>query len=251
VAGSEWSAAHRRRLREVWRSAGWPCHDGIELDLLAAGLLLRQWDAAGRETLRLSDAGLAALAASRRRSQSALGAHEALVERVVREMQRAGRLAWRGLSLRAPLPGEQGSVQWVVAMPDVYSIRHTTVEAYTEPVAHEIKVSRADLLSDLRRPAKGAAYRALASQCWYVLRRGIAEPDEVPAEYGVMLADAAGLEVARAAPRRAAELPFQAWMALARANAEPAVEIDAQGLLGEPGPESTALSEPPGPGGSV
>jgi hypothetical protein len=221
-------------LRQVWRSAGWPCHDGIELDLLAAGLLWRHWDAEGRETLRVSDAGIHALAATRRRAQAALGAHEALVCQVVREMQRAGRVAWRGLSLRAPLPDEQGGVQWVMALPDVYSIRHTTVETYAEPVAHEIKVSRADLLSDLRRPAKGAAYLALASQCWYVLRRGIAEPDEVPSAYGVMLADAAGLDVARAAPRRALQLPFQAWMALALANAEPSVEIDGQGLLGAP-----------------
>jgi len=30
------SAAQRRRLREVWRSAGWPCHDAVELELLAA-----------------------------------------------------------------------------------------------------------------------------------------------------------------------------------------------------------------------
>ena len=25
---------HQRRLREVYRSAGWPCHDNLELDLL-------------------------------------------------------------------------------------------------------------------------------------------------------------------------------------------------------------------------
>ena len=41
------TAAHRRRLREVWRSAGWPCHDLIEIDLLATGLL--ELDAAGPE----------------------------------------------------------------------------------------------------------------------------------------------------------------------------------------------------------
>ena len=40
MAGPGWTAAHRRRLREMWRSAGWPCHDPIELDLLASGLLL-------------------------------------------------------------------------------------------------------------------------------------------------------------------------------------------------------------------
>jgi len=42
-------ATHRRRLREIWRSAGWPCQDLIEVELLAAGLLQRQCDGDGRE----------------------------------------------------------------------------------------------------------------------------------------------------------------------------------------------------------
>ena len=117
-------------------------------------------------------------------------------------------------------------------MPDVFSIRHTTVEDYVEPIVHEIKVSRADLLSDLRRPQKGTAYAALASQCWYVLREGIAAPDEVPPAYGVMLAGDGGLTVARAAPRRAARLAFATWMVLARATAEAPPEGEAQGWLG-------------------
>jgi hypothetical protein len=232
-------AAHRRRLRDIWRSAGWPCRDAVELELLCAGLLERQNDDQGRETLRVTDAGLQVMAATRRRNQAAFDKHEALVALVAREMQRAGRVVWRGLSLRAPLAGEDGATTWAMAMPDVFSIRHTTVEDYTEPVVHEIKVSRADLLSDLRRAAKGAAYRALASQCWYVLQRGIAEPDEVPADYGVMLADGSALEVARAAPRRAMRLPFAVWMALARADAEPPAE-SGQTLLG-------AGDEPPLP----
>ncbi|MBK1711639.1 hypothetical protein [Rubrivivax gelatinosus] len=227
------SAAHRRRLREIWRSAGWPCRDAIEIDLLAAGLLQRRWDEAGRETLIVSDTGVALLAATLQRNRGAFDAHEALVGRIAREMQRAGRIVWRGLALRAPLDGEHGAARWVVAMPDVFSIRHTTVEDYAEPLVHEIKVRRADLLADLRRPDKGAAYRALASQCWYVLREGIATVDEVPACYGVMLAAEDGrLEVARAAPRRAARVPFAVWMALARANAEPGDEDGGQTWLG-------------------
>lgn len=214
------AAAHRRRLREVWRSAGWPCHDALELDLLAAGLLQRQWDTAGRETLRVTDAGVQLLAQTRQRHQRAFDAHEALVAQVAREMQRAGRIVWRGLSLRAPLLDEAGQTTWGMAMPDVFSIRHTTVEDYVEPVAHEIKVSRADLLSDLRRPQKGLAYAALASQCWYVLREGIAQAEEVPEAFGVMFAGAEGLAVARPAPRRAMRLAFGTWMALARATAE-------------------------------
>jgi hypothetical protein len=56
-----------------------------------------------------------------------------------------------------------------MAMPDVYSIRHTTVEDYVEPVAHEIKVRRADLLADLRAAHKRAAYLGMAAPagtCW-------------------------------------------------------------------------------------
>jgi hypothetical protein len=142
-------------------------------------------------------------------------------------MQRAGRIVWRGLALRAKV--DDG---WAIAMPDVYSIRHTTVEDYAEPLVHEIKVRRADLLSDLRRPAKGAAYAALASQCWYVLAEGIARADEVPACYGVMVARADGaLDVERAAPARAMRVPFSAWMALARANAEGPLDDEAQAPL--------------------
>ena len=221
-----WATAHRRRLRDVWRSAGWPCHDSLELDLLTAGLLLRQWDDAGRETLRVSDAGLQVLAAARRKAQAALHAHEALVAQVASQMHRAGRVVWRGLALRAALPADEGctpsATRWVLARPDVYSIRHTSAEDQTQPVAHEIKVSRSDLMSDLRSPAKGAAYRALASQCWYVLRAGIADPAEVPTEFGVMLADDTGLHVARPAPHRPLRLPFAVWMALARSTPDAA-----------------------------
>ncbi len=228
--------AHRRRLRQMWRSAGWPCRDPIEIDLLAAGLLERQRDEQGRETLRVTDEGVRMLAATLERNRAAFGAHEALVARVARDMQRSGRIVWRGLSLRAPLPSDEGATRWVVAMPDVFSIRHTTVEEFAEPVVHEIKVRRADLLADLRRADKGGAYRALASQCWYVLGPGVGTAADVPEDYGVMQTSGAetGLEVLRPAPRRAAAVPFAVWMALARANAEPALSEDSQALLGAP-----------------
>ena len=244
---------HRRRLRDVWRSAGWPCQDLVEVELLAAGWLERRSDLQGRETLRVTDAGIQALAATLQRTRAARDAHEALVARVAVEMQRAGRVVWRGLSLRAPIAGEvqgpDGQVlpvtRWAMAMPDVFSIRHTTVEDYVEPIVHEVKVRRADLLGDLKRPAKGEAYRALCGECWYVLKAGIGTAEEIPEVYGVMQAhplpgapESAGLafgalEVLRPAPRRAFRLPFSVWMALARANAEPGDDDPPQGLLGE------------------
>ena len=159
------TALHRRRLREVYRSAGWPCQDGLEIELLAAGLLGRERGPLGHETVRVTDAGIAVLAETLQRNRARRDPHEELVERVARETTRAGRLAWRGLSLRAKVDGA-----WAMAMPDVFSIRHTTVEAYLEPVVHEVKVHRSDLLSDLRSAVKRAAYLQLGGECWYVIR---------------------------------------------------------------------------------
>jgi hypothetical protein len=244
---------HHRRLREVYRSAGWPCQDPLEVELLAAGLIERVRDPLGRETLRVTDAGIALLAQTLQRNRARRDLHEELVERVAREMTRAGRLAWRGLSLRAKLPdsptadGATVAGAWVIAMPDVFSIRHTTVEAYVEPIVHEIKVRRSDLLGELRNPAKRAAYLQLGGELWYVLREGIAEPDEIPPECGVLIARESAservLDVARPAPKRAMRLPFPTWMALARATPLDGWRSDdTQLLLGDP-----ALDPPPPP----
>jgi hypothetical protein len=231
---------HARRLREIYRSAGWPCKDLLEIELLAAGMLQRIASPSGHETLRVSDTGVALLAATLNRNRSALSNHEALVERVACDMVRAGRVAWRALSLRARLPPAQAGepARWCMAKPDVFSIRNTSVQEYVDPIVHEIKVQRSDLLGDLRRPEKRAAYLDLGGECWYVLGcdakgRPIGAPDEVPPECGVMLVEQQRLVVARGAPRRARQqLPFSVWLALAKATPVAGLNEDAQDLLG-------------------
>jgi hypothetical protein len=242
------SSLHHRRLREIWRSAGWPSHDLVEVELLAAGWVERIRDDRGRETLRVTDAGVQVLAATLARNRGARDAHEALIGRVAIAMQRAGRIVWRGLSLRVRVGDDSlGTGQWVVARPDLFSVRHTSVEDYLEPVVHEIKVRRADLLGDLRRPAKGEAYRQMGRECWYVLAEGIGDAADVPADYGVMIERAGALEIARSAPRRALRLPFATWMALARATPEPA-EDPPQSALGDPGHDVPEGGRPGFPG---
>ena len=231
--------AQTRRLREVYRSAGWPSQDMLEIELLAAGLLQRVANAMGHETLRLTDTGVACLAASLAGNRFSLSRHEALVGVVADDMARAGRITWRGLALRARLdPARQGDpVRWCMVKPDVFSIRNTSVAVYVEPIVHEIKVNRSDLLGDLRRPEKRAAYLDLGGECWYVLGddakgRPIGAPDEVPAECGVMMLEKQRLVVARTAPRRERkDLPFGVWLALAKATPLPDMTGDAQTLL--------------------
>ncbi len=232
--------AHARRLREMYRSAGWPCCDAIEIDLLAAGLLERVRSAHGHETLRVTDRGIAHIAGTLVVNRGALSAHEALVERVAREMTRNGRIAWRGLGLRARLAPleEGGKPRWCIARPDVFSIRNTSVEAYAHPVVHEVKVSRADLLGDLRKSDKRAAYLDLGGECWYVLGndargRCIGAPEEIPEGCGVLVLEGDRLTVARAALHRPVQrIPFGVWLALAKAQPVAGFDDDAQDGLG-------------------
>src|SRR5574343_568954 len=68
---------HLTRLRQIHRSSGWPCHDGVEV--IVAGLVESVRDSQDRETLRLTPAGLERLAGSLSANRSARDAHEALV----------------------------------------------------------------------------------------------------------------------------------------------------------------------------
>lgn len=221
---------HHQRLREMHRSAGWPCHDAIEVDLLASGFLERHFDAVGRETLRVTDAGITLLAHAQQRNRARRDAHEQLVWRVAQAQRREGRIAWCGLSLRAPLPRDDGGNQWVLASPDVFSIRRSSRADWLEPVVHEIKVSRADLRADLRRENKRKAYLGMAGAVWYVLGRDargrvIGDAGDVPPECGVLLEAPEGWQVLRDAPRRAVPaLPHHVWLALAQATPVPADE---------------------------
>lgn len=263
-----------RRLRDIHHSAGWPAQDGVEIELLASGMLHRVSEPGGAERLRLTDHGIHCLAQALQRNRQALSAHDALVGRVAQALLRDGRIVWTGLALRARLPSEAEAApavpcdaraatgivaqrdfalhgepqpatpaRWKICKPDVFSVRNTTMAAYLQPVVHEIKVSRADLLGDLRLSDKRDSYLDLGGQCWYVLGcdvrgRPIAREHEIPASCGVMLALPDGpLEVLRHAPQRVLpDLPFALWMALARATPLPAAFGDdgqpGQALLG-------------------
>jgi len=228
---------HARRLREVYRSAGWPYQDVVEVDLLAAGLLERVTSDGGHPLVRVTDAGLQHVATATLANRQARSAHEALVQHVAEAMLRDARLVWTSLSLRARLPGEtEAETRWKICQPDVFSIRHSSRPDWLEPAVHEIKVSRADLLGDLKRPEKRQAYLEVGGQCWYVLgcdRHGkpIAQANEIPDECGVMVFQNQQLEVLRPAPKRAvSELPFMVWMELAKATPQRGFDLESPQL---------------------
>ena len=153
---------HAKRLRELYRSAGWPYQDVIEIELLAAGMLERVPDAKGVDCMRVTNTGIQYLATAAQSNRESLSAHNRLVDTVATAMIRDGRIVWKSLALRAALPAEpeveEAKRRWRMCMPDVFSIRNSTVQAYLEPIVHEIKVNRADVLGDLKNKDKRNAY---------------------------------------------------------------------------------------------
>ena len=139
VNGVGLKKVHAKRLRDMYRSAGWPCLDVVEIELLAAGLLERLQEEGGHERMRVTDVGIQFLAQAADSNRQVKDPHEALVEKVAHEMLKEGRLVWTNLGLRAKVTlqeEEQGS--WRYCMPDVFSIRNSSVQAYLEPIVHEI-----------------------------------------------------------------------------------------------------------------
>lgn len=267
---------HRTRLMQIWRSAGWPCKDGLEIDLLAAGLISLHTAADGCETLRLTDEGIRTLAQARQRGVRALSLHDRLGQKFATQLLASGRIVWTELSLRAvidsvpagdaptatatataappasaapalpPLwadddhtPAARAAAHvWRMARPDLFSVRNTSVPAYLQPMVHEVKASRADLLSDLRHDAKRQAYQWLCEECYYVFPAGIAEPDEIPEHFGIWVlhgsVDDGRFELLRPARHNRCTLPFAVWMALCKATPLRSEDDPAQAHLGEP-----------------
>ena len=245
--------------------------------LLAAGWV-KQCDAQdGRETIRLTDAGIRLLAEARQRNQRSLSTHDRVALRIAAHLTACGRVVWRELSLRARVSPDQATAateanavddtlwpedkteeaglkphgskaQWRMARPDVFSVRNTTVESYLQPMVHEVKVSRADLLSDLRHAAKRESYQWLSCETYYVFPAGIAEPEEIPEVFGVWVlngpVETGTLVLARPAMHVPCKLPFFAWMALAKATPVRLDEEAAQGQLSDATePFSTAVPD--------
>ena len=204
---------HATRLRHYWRSQGWAHHDNIDIDLLRWGLIVEHVGQAATSVFELTAAGRDALAAGLVRNRAARQAHAEAVAATAQYLADARRLVFTELSVRTVLEDK-----WRTCKPDVFSLVRGLRADHLAPQVHEIKVSRADLLGELRS-AKIERYRELAASIYFVLADGIATADEIPEDYGVAFHDARhGFRIARQAPIGDYQLETRHWMALAKAR---------------------------------
>lgn len=71
---------------------------------------------------------------------------------------------------------------------------------------HEVKVSRADWLTELRDPTKAEAFARYCDHWWLVVSdKTIVKPGELPEGWGLLVASGGGLRASVPAPKREAE----------------------------------------------
>lgn len=109
--------------------------------------------------------------------------------------------------------GRQGRLD-VVAVWTTGQYRNNVVHGY------EVKVSRSDLLRDLKSE-KWRRYLTQVDRLFFAFPKDVASPDEVPPEAGVIVHNGVGWQQVRAAkPQKREPDPSLPWRLLWRAHAE-------------------------------
>jgi hypothetical protein len=85
---------------------------------------------------------------------------------------------------------------------DAYAVRCWAGGIGHRRVAMEVKVSRSDFLSEIRKPAKRANALDVSHEFYFVTPYALVRPDEVPDECGLMFVKDGRTKIAKRAPLR-------------------------------------------------
>jgi len=104
--------------------------------------------------------------------------HAALVDTLAAHLWQPTRLVWTGVAIGSVM------LQCGCPVPDVL----TAQKSYTNPklTAYEVKVSRADFLSDMRS-GKWLRYREVTNRVLFAVPKGVVESKEIPPEAGLIV----------------------------------------------------------------
>lgn len=76
--------------------------------------------------------------------------------------------------------------QYGSSRPDIFTIEKTLNEANMKPTSYEVKHSRSDFLSDMKKPDKWKSYLEVSEKLYYVCPEGIIKKEDVPKECGLI-----------------------------------------------------------------
>ena len=177
--------AHSSRLKWYFqhsmRGGAAALPDNIDLDLSVANLISRIISPYGSTVhYAITPRGEAMVAALRDHSRSQRAPHHALGKHLAQWLAAQGRMTWEDCCFDVTV--SSGVVR--TTRPDVFSTAITMNMDKWDPQVHEIKVSRADFLSDIKNPEKREAYFLVGQRVSYATPFGLISKEEVPKECG-------------------------------------------------------------------
>lgn len=190
TAACKLTKAHTRRLRFYTRIHRPVTQDDLtDLDLEVMGLIaVNRTGMFQGNKVEITDLGRQAIFQDRQSNIASQTPHHALASRLAEWLRSSSRLTWENIEFKA----EFGPNDFCHVRPDVFSIVPTYDLARLAPLIHEVKVTRADFLSDLAKPWKRQAYQQLAGSVFYVAPEGVISPDDVPEDCGLVVERAPG-----------------------------------------------------------
>ena len=111
---------------------------------------------------------------------------------------------------------ERGSCVVISELPDSTGQEERRIDLFVmflwnmhgqKRIAYEVKVSRADFLSEIRHPEKRAFALSVSNEYYFVTPPGLVRPSEIPEEAGLVEVSSSGVRVKRKAPFRVTERP--------------------------------------------
>lgn len=190
--------------------------DETDLELSVAGFIQRvepSWQGSIRYCI--TPRGERMVHALREQSKRQRAPHHELGSHLAQWLQQQGqgRLTWENASFDVESTGGVCTTR-----PDVFSMSCTLNPAKRDAQVHEVKVSRADFLADVKNPAKRAAYFCLAPRVFYATPAGLITLEEVPPECGWVEQGAHGVgwSVRKKAPKKKGWQPWteRMWLTL-------------------------------------
>lgn len=182
----------------------------IDIDLLNYGWILPSTQP-GIKGFLASPLGIQAFKDLRRRQSTKFDTHNTLASRLAQYLQVRSRITYENIELRASYEGRVRPCR-----PDVFSLMCTYKATKLHPFIHEVKVSRADFLNEVKNERKLALYSQLAERVFFVTPQDMVERQEIQEPYGLIYETKPNVFrlVKRALPNKVPRYRTAMWMRL-------------------------------------
>lgn len=177
--------------------------DGTDIKLIGHKLIER----GGWKEFQVTQLGMEVLSMAQQAEIERRKPHHEFASRLAVYLQSKDRLTWENIELR--------SSSGAYCRPDVFSVVKTLNEQKMVPQVHEVKVSRADFLSDMRKPEKWQPYQDIACGLVFACPKGIVEKHEVPEGCGLIIEELDGnWKILKRAKKTPVKINSNNWMKL-------------------------------------